>query len=239
MNASSSGVALLAAKMMSPSFSRSASSTTMTGRPSAMSLIARVTSSSGMAASSASRFCMFSSSSKVCVGVRSVIGYLRSSFSTYFAITSTSRLTSSPGCLAPSVVRLSVSGMRLTSNQSSSMAETVRLMPSTVMEPLWTTYRARSAGRLMRTTSQSAGRRGSDRPGAVGVALDEVAAEAVLEADRALQVDRDAGAEGLEAGVAEGLAHDVGGEAAGWGAVGRAVGGPFRRSDRLRSGRRR
>src|SRR6185437_2245148 len=76
------------------------------------------------------------------------------SFSTYLAITSTSRFTSAPGSLAPSVVRLSVSGMRLTSNQSSPTAETVRLTPSTVMEPLCTTYRARPAGRLIRTTSQ-------------------------------------------------------------------------------------
>ena len=43
VNASSAGVALLAAKMMSPSFSRSASSTTTTGRPAAMSAIARST----------------------------------------------------------------------------------------------------------------------------------------------------------------------------------------------------
>src|ERR1700734_1209511 len=45
MNASSSGVARLAAKMMSPSFSRFSSSTTRTGRPAAMSLTARSTSS--------------------------------------------------------------------------------------------------------------------------------------------------------------------------------------------------
>ena len=39
-------------------------------------------------------------------------------FSTYFAITSTSRLTTSPGCLKPSVVRARVSGIRLTVNDS-------------------------------------------------------------------------------------------------------------------------
>ena len=43
---SSSRVALLAAKMMSPSFSRSASSTTTTARPAAMSATALATSSS-------------------------------------------------------------------------------------------------------------------------------------------------------------------------------------------------
>src|SRR3982751_4845666 len=40
MNATSSGVACWAAKIRSPSFSRSSSSTTMTGRPAAMSAIA-------------------------------------------------------------------------------------------------------------------------------------------------------------------------------------------------------
>ncbi len=43
VKASSSGVALLAAKMMSPSFSRAASSTTTTARPAAMSCTARST----------------------------------------------------------------------------------------------------------------------------------------------------------------------------------------------------
>src|ERR671917_2086302 len=41
MNASSSGVACWAAKIRSPSFSRSSSSTTITARPAAMSLTAR------------------------------------------------------------------------------------------------------------------------------------------------------------------------------------------------------
>src|SRR5690606_5632327 len=40
MNATSAGVAFCAAKMRSPSFSRSSSSTTTTGRPSAISLTA-------------------------------------------------------------------------------------------------------------------------------------------------------------------------------------------------------
>src|SRR6185437_7366269 len=49
--------------------------------------------------------------------------------------------------------------------------------------------------------------------GAVGVPLDEMAAEPVLEADRALQVDLGAGGDGLKAGVPEGLPHHVGGKA--------------------------
>ena len=47
MNAIRLGVILLAATMMSPSFSRLASSTTTTGRPAAMSATARSTLSSG------------------------------------------------------------------------------------------------------------------------------------------------------------------------------------------------
>ena len=55
MKAISAGVILLAATMMSPSFSRSASSTTTTGRPAAMSLIARSTSSSMLSPSGSAR----------------------------------------------------------------------------------------------------------------------------------------------------------------------------------------
>ena len=46
------------------------------------------------------------------------IGHGFTIFSTYFAITSTSRLTRSPACLKPSVVRARVSGIRLTVNDS-------------------------------------------------------------------------------------------------------------------------
>src|SRR5690606_5717734 len=59
--------------------------------------------------------------------------------STYLAMTSTSRLTGSPGCLRPSVVRSRVVGMRLTVKKSGPASTTVRLMPSTVMEPFSTT----------------------------------------------------------------------------------------------------
>ena len=60
------------------------------------------------------------------------------SFSTYLAMTSTSRLTTSPGCLKPNVVRARVSGIRLTVNDSGPTSTTVNEMPSTVMEPLAT-----------------------------------------------------------------------------------------------------
>src|SRR5439155_24108339 len=61
------------------------------------------------------------------------------SFSTYFAITSTSRLTGSPTVLRPSVVSSRVAGIRLTVNAESVTDTTVREMPSTVMEPFSTT----------------------------------------------------------------------------------------------------
>ena len=64
---------------------------------------------------------------------------LSSSFSTCLAITSTSRLTGSPGPLAPSVVSARVVGIRLISNQSSPTALTVSETPSTVIEPFSTT----------------------------------------------------------------------------------------------------
>ena len=68
----------------------------------------------------------------------------------------------SPGFLVPRVVRLSVSGIKPTSNQPSVSpggpwssgalsAETVRLIPSTAIEPFSTTYREILPGRLMRT----------------------------------------------------------------------------------------
>ena len=137
VNAISSGVALLAAKMMSPSFSRSSSSTTTTALPAAMSAIASSTRSRRIVA--------------LQIWARSCGLTI---FSTYFAITSTSRLTTSPGCLLPSVVRARVSGIRLTVNAPAPTSTTVSEMPSTVIDPLATRYRARSAGSAISTTSQ-------------------------------------------------------------------------------------
>ena len=103
VNASSAGVALLAAKMMSPSFSRSASSTPRrpvrprSRRPRAPPHRAgRRRPPSGRPGHRAS---------------------LAISRSTYLAITSTSMFTTAPTALRPSVVRARVSGIRLTSNQ--------------------------------------------------------------------------------------------------------------------------
>src|SRR6185437_9221124 len=72
--------------------------------------------------------------------------WLLTSFSTYFATTSTSRLTGSPTPLAPSVVSFSVVGMSPTPNDSSVTCVTVRDTPSTVIDPFSTTYRASPPG---------------------------------------------------------------------------------------------
>src|SRR5579863_95059 len=65
--------------------------------------------------------------------------------STYFASTSTSRLTVIPGSAWPRLVRSSVSGIRETVNDRSSRSATVSETPSTVIDPLYTRYR-RTAG---------------------------------------------------------------------------------------------
>src|SRR3954447_3076787 len=64
---------------------------------------------------------------------------------------STSMFTGSPGAAAPSVVAASVCGIRATWISGPSSAATVRLTPSTVIEPLWTTYASSSSG--MRTVT--------------------------------------------------------------------------------------
>src|SRR5437763_9408365 len=58
--------------------------------------------------------------------------------STYFASTSTSRLTGSPGASAPSVVAANVCGTSATAKPSSSSAATVSEVPSTAIEPFST-----------------------------------------------------------------------------------------------------
>ena len=109
-----SGVANSAAIVRSPSFSRSSSSQTITMRPARMSSIASSIVEKGPLIA-------------------------RTSFSTYLATTSTSRLTALPGAAAPSVVRSSVSGISETENQSSPTATTVSETPLTAIEPFSTT----------------------------------------------------------------------------------------------------
>ena len=98
MNVIVSGVIFSAAMMRSPSFSRSASSTTTTISPRAMASTASSISANGMSGPQPSA--------------------LASKRSTYFATMSTSRLTVSPGCFVPSVVTASVCGITATANPS-------------------------------------------------------------------------------------------------------------------------
>ena len=102
MNAIASGVTFSAAMMRSPSFSRSASSTTTTSSPRATAAMA----------------CLD-------LGERHHYRLLRvtapsRSRSTYFASMSTSRFTGSPGSFTPRVVTASVCGMTATANPSPS-----------------------------------------------------------------------------------------------------------------------
>ena len=109
-----SGVQNWAAIVRSPSFSRSSSSQTTTIRPARMSSIASSTVLNGPLIAS-------------------------TSFSTYFANTSTSRLTGCPGAAAPRFVRSRVSGISDTENATSVTEATVSEMPSTAIEPFSTT----------------------------------------------------------------------------------------------------
>src|SRR4029079_15825068 len=59
--------------------------------------------------------------------------------STYFAITSASRFTVSPTRFVPRVVTASVCGITATEHASACTAATVRLTPSTAIDPLCTT----------------------------------------------------------------------------------------------------
>ena len=75
--------------------------------------------------------------------------------STYLATTSTSSCTGSPGRRRPRVVTSRVWGTRATANQPGPTPATVRLTPSTAIDPFSTTYRSRSAGSSILTSSPS------------------------------------------------------------------------------------
>ncbi len=124
MNAISSGVALLAAKMMSPSFSRFSSSTTTTALPAAMSAIARSMLSSLMLVMTGPVSVRWSSLSPIVLDVLGDDVGLE--------------VHPSPGCRKPRVVRARVSGIRETVNPSARTSTTVSEMPSTVIEPFGT-----------------------------------------------------------------------------------------------------
>ena len=193
MKLTASGVANCAAIVRSPSFSRSSSSTTTTKRPARMSSIASSTVANGLS---------------VRVSAVIVTGGIvpASSLSTYFASTSTSRLTPLAAASSESVVSASVCGISATSKPLSSTAATVSETPSTRDRALLDAVAEQLRGRLdphARAVALRLDRR--DRADAVDVALDVVAAERIAGAQRRLEVD--AVAERLHAG--ERLRHDV------------------------------
>jgi len=127
MNATSSGVAISAAKMRSPSFSRSASSTTTTGLPAAMSATAlrwrrKRSSAQSFGPCGQQPLPVVSEPSLDVLGQHVDLD-----------------IDVVTDLAASSVVRRNVSGIRLTDSRSPSTAVTVRLTPSTAIEPFSTT----------------------------------------------------------------------------------------------------
>ena len=129
MNVIASGVTNCAAIVRSPSFSRSASSTTTTNRPArissiASSIVAKGDDVAGVLVSVATP--------------RIVALTARMSRSTYFASTSASRFTAWPGRSEDRVVASSVCGTSATAKASELSSATVSETPSTVIEPFST-----------------------------------------------------------------------------------------------------
>ena len=120
------------------------------------------------------------------------------------------------GASAPSVVAVRVSGISDTSNQSSPTALTVRLTPSTAIEPLRATSGACSRSSEKRSTRQaSPGSTAQHLAGAVDVALHDVPADPVAEGGGALDVDAIAGRDAAEGTRRDRDAHHIRGEPVG------------------------
>ena len=130
----------------------------------------------------------------------------RKSFCTCLARMSVSMLTRSPGRIVPSVVTARVWGMSMTEKASGPTSTSVRLTPSTAIEPLGT-----SRGRPGRVD-----REGEELPLSlppalaedgrrVDVPLDEMAAQAVADLERPLEVDAVAGLLVAQVGAGQGL----------------------------------
>src|SRR5258708_4851226 len=76
-------------------------------------------------------------------------------FQTYLARMSVSKLTVAPLGLKPRVVSAKVCGINATLNRSSATSTKVRLIPSTVMDPLGTIWAANGPEQETQTRSQS------------------------------------------------------------------------------------
>ena len=233
MNETSSGVAISAAKIRSPSFSRSSSSTTTTALPAAMSATARSISSKpsarvGSAGAVGAPFTGPAPPRAAPTGTPP--RYPAVSRSTYLAITSTSRLTVSPGARNPSVVCAKVVGISATVNASGAHRGHGQRHPVHRDRALLHHVPGQLGGQAEpHLVAALAGRAGEQRGHPVDVALHDVPAEPAAGRQRPLQVDPGPGGDRGQAGRAQGLRHQLDGE----GAVGAAV-GVDRRSGRPR-----
>ena len=217
----SAGVACWAAKMMSPSFSRSSLSTTRTGRPAAMARMASSIGSSPECGGELPRRGTGPGVGSLCRSPpRALLPRLlplekASRRSVYFASTSTSRLTRPPMAFAPRPVSASVVGISPTSNHgagSGGRADGGHGEGDAVD----------GDGALFGDVPGQSGRHAEAEPvpvaqrlalqqlaDAVDVALDDVAVQPAAGRDAAFQVDRVAGGEFADGAADQGLAHDV------------------------------
>ena len=189
-----SGVTFSAAIVRSPSFSRSSSSTTMTIRPARIASIASSMRANGSAALARVlwRFrasCSYGHfSGRASTSARQLRGARRRTCrpcrirgSRGRRLRSAAQIRVLPACTARSARRTG----------RSPRPATVRLMPSTAIDPLCTRYGASGGGKL--TVSQwnsASGSRLLDAADRVDVALHEVSAEAAVGAQRPLEVHR-------------------------------------------------
>ena len=111
-------------------------------------------------------------------------------------------LTASPGCLNPSVVTVSVCGIRATLNRSASTSTSVRLTPSTATDPSSPSAPPVPAGRRTRSSPIRPAARGRRRGRRRRRGPGRLAAEPVAEPQRPFEVDAVAVAEVAEVGAA-------------------------------------
>ena len=115
-------------------------------------------------------------------------------------------LTRSPGLSSPRVVTARVWGMSMTENPSGQTSTRVRLTPSTAIDPLGTSSGVQAGSSVKARNSHSPSCRRSRRIGrGVDVPLDEMAAQAVADPERPLEVDAVAGSLVAQVGAEQGL----------------------------------
>ena len=118
--------------------------------------------------------------------------------------------TRAPTPFVPSVVRREVSGINAIVKYSGVTDAIVRLTPSIATKPFSTMKRV-DRGRTFdrQPVTLALDRLADDRRGRIDVSVDEMAAQAVAQAQRELDVDRIAFAQFVEAGAHDALGNDV------------------------------